>query len=66
MIRKNSVLIGGEKMRLILEDKKAREAFYAFLRTLANLGISVADAFPGIGELPSWAADGVNFSNCQS
>ncbi len=59
--KKKQRLIGGEKMRLILEDKKAREAFYAFLRTLANLGISVADAFPGIGELPSWAADGVKF-----
>lgn len=59
--KKKQRLIGGEKMRLILEDEKAREAFYAFLRTLANVGISVVDAFPGIGELPSWAADAVKF-----
>jgi hypothetical protein len=57
--RKARRLLTEEKIRLILEDKDCKQAFYAFLRTLANLGIGVVDAFPGIGELPSWAADAV-------
>jgi hypothetical protein len=59
--KKKQRLTGGEKMRLILEDESSKQALYALLRTFANLGISVADAFPGIGELPSWAADAVKF-----
>ncbi|MFA6814321.1 MAG: hypothetical protein GX943_04040 [Candidatus Pacebacteria bacterium] len=54
-------LLSGEKMRLILKDENCKQALYACLRTFANLGISVADTFPGLGEIPSWTADAIKF-----
>src|SRR5687767_11834193 len=41
----------------IARDPKVQEAALAAGRTLVNAGISVADAFPIVGEIPSWAAD---------
>lgn len=41
----------------IIKDPKVRQAATAALRTLANIGISFADAVPVAGEVPSWLAD---------
>lgn len=52
-------LNSGEKLRATLNDPITKEAFFALLRTLINVGISVVDLVPGIGELPSWVADAI-------
>lgn len=52
-------LSSGEKLRATLNDPIAKEAFFALIRTLINVGISVVDLVPGIGELPSWVADAI-------
>ena len=52
-------LSSGEKLKATLNDPVAKEAFFALLRTLINVGISVVDLVPGIGELPSWVADAI-------
>lgn len=41
----------------IIKDPKVRQAATAAMRTLANIGISFADAVPFAGEVPSWLAD---------
>lgn len=52
-------LTSGEKLRATLNDPATKEAFFATLRTLVNIGISIIDLVPGIGELPSWVADAI-------
>ena len=45
------------RWQAIARDPKIQEAAMAGVRTIINTGISVADAFPIVGEIPSWAAD---------
>lgn len=59
---KAQYLSSGEKLRATLNDPIAKEAFFALIRTLINVGISVVDLVPGIGELPSWVADAIKVS----
>lgn len=44
-------------MAEMLKDEKVKTALLAAMRTLLNVGISVADAFPGVGEVVSTVAD---------
>lgn len=41
----------------MLKDEKVKESLLAFTRTLLNLGVSVVDAIPGIGEVVSLGVD---------
>ncbi|MCC6710867.1 MAG: hypothetical protein IT416_00755 [Candidatus Pacebacteria bacterium] len=41
----------------MLQDEKVRVALLAVTRTVLNIGISVVDVFPGIGEVVSLGAD---------
>lgn len=52
-------LFSGEKLKEVITDEETKEAFFAFVRLLINVGISAVDLVPGIGELPSWVADGI-------
>ena len=44
-------------------SRVALERSVVTARTLVNGAISVLDAVPGLGELPSWAADGLKFAH---
>lgn len=55
--KKAKRLLAIEKLRVIWKDPVTREAFWAIVRTFVNVGISVADAFPGLTEAFSWGAD---------
>jgi len=48
---------GESRLRLIWEDEEVRRAALAALRTAVNIGISLADVVPALGEFPGWVAD---------
>lgn len=49
--------IAESKWKRLIDDENVREGASALLRTLANVGISLGDIVPGIGEAASWTAD---------
>lgn len=57
-----SVIDSKTRWQRLQEDPDFKEALPALLRTCLNLGISIADFFPGAGAVPSWAADALKFS----
>jgi hypothetical protein len=51
-----------DRYRQIVKDEKVREAAKAAARTAINIGITIADFVPAVGDAASWAADALKFS----
>ena len=47
----------------LYKDPTVRDAAKALLRTVLNVGISIVDAVPGIGDFISWLADAGKISS---
>jgi len=60
--REKQAISMGQRLGYLMKQPEFKEGLKATARTAANIGISVADMFPGVGDAVSWLADLSKFS----